>query len=209
VTLTSGYWHGSPPRPLTLSQTYLECLAKARIPLPTDVEAPRGGRAGLMRSEDDWLTSAPPEPMIDTPWDDCSPAAVQLSDGTLVSSFFVWPGLDVKRVGIMRSNDDGKTWDAPRYLAEPFKWAAGSGPPVEMPDGSALFVAYRGPTIEENDGCELGVYRSTERGDTWKCISILKAPFDLNETSVTRGARWPAAKESNYSRTQAHPQTWR
>ncbi len=106
-------------------------LRKAGMP---EVHAPRGGRAHFMRSEDRGLTWSSPELLIDTPWDDRAPAVVQHSEGPLIASFFTW---SPKKVGIIRSFDDGKTWEqTPRYLTGPFKWAATNGPPIELPDKS-------------------------------------------------------------------------
>src|SRR5262249_57723045 len=64
VTFTSGYWHGSPPTPFQgISPGHLEALKKAGM--PTDVDAPRGGRAEIMRSEDGGRTWTAPEPLIE------------------------------------------------------------------------------------------------------------------------------------------------
>jgi hypothetical protein len=186
VTFSSGYWHASPPTPLEgIPARYLKELIKAGM--PENVDAPRGGRAEVIRSDDGGRTWTAPETLIDTPWDDRAPAAVQLSDGTLLASFFIWPGKNGKRVGIIRSTDDGKTWSRnPSYLGEPFTWAATDGPPIELPDKSVLVVAYAGRGVEETDRCELGVYRSTDRGVSWKRISTLSAPYDLDEPSIAR-----------------------
>ncbi len=176
MTFTSGYWHGSPPTPLGDASKAM--LKKYGIP---EIEAPRGGRAHIMRSDDGGLTWSKPQVLIDTADDDRSPAVTQLSDGTLLCSFFVWPN---KKVGIIRSIDDGRTWEqTPRWLSEPFKWAATNGPPIELPDKSVLVVAYAGHGSEEGRK-ELGVFRSADRGDTWKHIATLSAPFDLDEPSI-------------------------
>ena len=176
MTFTSGYWHGSPPTPL--SKENAETLEKYGIP---EVEAPRGGRAHIMRSEDNGLTWSDPAVLIDTAVDDRAPAAVQLSNGTLMTSFFVWPD---KRIGIIRSTDDGKTWEKkPHYLAEPFKWAATDGPPIELPDKSVLVVGYAGDEGEDRKFLQ-GIFRSADFGDHWEHIATLKAPFDLDEPSI-------------------------
>lgn len=181
VAFTSGYWHGSPPTPITgLRPDAVEKLRKIGMP---DVEAPKGGRAEIMRSTDGGLNWTAPEVLIDTPLDDRAPGLVQLSDGTLLASFFTWPG---KKVGIIRSLDDGRTWEpTPRYMTGPFKWAATDGPPIELPDKSVLLVAYAGHG-EEDGKSELGVFRSSDRGDTWKCIATLNASFNLDEPSIAR-----------------------
>jgi hypothetical protein len=134
-----------------------------------------------MRSEDGGLTWSDPKLLIDTPGDDRSPAAVQLSNGTLMASFFVWPN---KRVGIIRSMDDGQSWEQePHYLLGPFKSAATDGPPIELPDKSVLVVAYVGTAGEDRQMAQ-AIFRSPDFGDTWEHIATLRAPFDLDEPSI-------------------------
>jgi hypothetical protein len=89
VTFSSGYWHASPPTGLTaLPADFAELFKRlSGVDLST-INAPCGGRAEIIRSEDGGLAWSKPEVMIDTPLDDRSPAPVQLSDGTLVASFF-------------------------------------------------------------------------------------------------------------------------
>ena len=176
MTFTSGYWHGSPPTPL--SKANAAQLKKYGIP---EVEAPRGGRAHFMRSEDGGRTWSDPEVLIDTPFDDRAPGATQLSDGTLVANFFTWPG---KKIGILRSIDDGKTWDKePRYLSDPFEWAATDSPAIELPDKSVLLVAYAGNESEEGK-MQQGIFRSADSGITWAHIATLNAPFNLDEPGI-------------------------
>lgn len=176
MTFSSGYWHGSPPTPLAdRMRTQLE---KYQIPW---VDAPRGGRAHIMRSKDGGLTWSDPKVLIDTPGDDRAPAAVQLSNGTLMASFFVWPP---KRVGIIRSFDDGRTWEQePHYLQSPFKWTATDGPPVELPDGSVVVVTYAGFKGEDKKAVQ-GIFKTKDGGDTWRHIATLDAPFNLDEPAI-------------------------
>jgi hypothetical protein len=61
-------------------------------------------------------------------------------------------------------------------------WAATNGPPIELPDKSVLLVAYAGYGAEEGKKV-LGVFRSADRGATWKNIATLSAEFDLDEPS--------------------------
>ena len=145
MMFTSGYWHASPPTPIKgIDPADVERWRKMGMP---DVAAPRGGRAEIMRSSDGGKTWTDPVPMIDTEWDDRAPAAAQLPDGTLVASFFTYPE---PAVAIIRSFDDGKTWEqTPKLIRAPFLSLATDGPPLVMPDGSLLLATYGKET--END----------------------------------------------------------
>ena len=90
VSFSTGYWHASPPTPLRVAPDTLVTWRK--LGMPTNIDAPRGGRAMLIRSTDNGRTWSKPRTIIDTPWDDRSPAMVELPDGTLVCSFFTYPG---------------------------------------------------------------------------------------------------------------------
>jgi photosystem II stability/assembly factor-like uncharacterized protein len=148
------------------------------------IHAPRGGRAEIIRSEDGGLTWSAPEVMIDTPLDDRSPAAASLSDGTLVASLFI-SGWEDSRTAVIRSFDDGKTWEqTPRYLEAPFGGSATDGPPLELPDKSVLLAVYGGD--EKAKDYRVGVFRSTDRGETWKCMGTVKASYELSESSIAR-----------------------
>jgi hypothetical protein len=150
------------------------------------ISAPRGGRAEIMRSEDGGLTWSHPAVMIDTPLDDRSPDAASLSDGTLAASLFV-SDETTSNTGIIRSFDDGKTWEqTPHYLQAPFKDASTDGPPLELPDKTLLLSAYgvNGELTNKEIASVVGIFRSTDRGDTWKCIATIKAPYEFSESSL-------------------------
>jgi hypothetical protein len=185
VTFSSGYWHGSPPtEPQRPAAEFAEVFNRMSGVDISIINAPRGGRAEIIRSDDGGLTWSRPEVMIDTPLDDRSPAAVSLSDGTQVASLFVSDEKD-SRTAIIRSFDDGKTWEqSPHYLEAPFQGAATDGPPLELPDKSLLLAVY-GTNGELKDlASVVGVFRSNDRGDTWKCIGTIKAPYELSESSI-------------------------
>jgi photosystem II stability/assembly factor-like uncharacterized protein len=176
VTFSSGYFHASAPTPLGESERKL--LKDFGI---AEVDAPRGGRAHVMRSEDGGRTWSRPAVLIDTVHDDRSPAAKQLADGTLVCSFFTWP---TTKVGIIRSTDDGRTWDAePTYLDKPFAWAATDGPPLELPDKSVLLATYAGMDPKGGKESE-AIFRSTDGGKTWGHLSTIEAPFEITECDI-------------------------
>jgi hypothetical protein len=120
VSFSTGYWHASPPTPLRIASGTLAEWRK--LGMPTDIEAPRGGRAMLIRSTDDGHTWSKPETIIDTLWDDRSPAVVELPDGTLVASFFTYPGQGdfrkqpelAHRTGIFASVRTTRAWPSCR-----------------------------------------------------------------------------------------------
>jgi hypothetical protein len=181
VAFSSGYWHASPPTPLTgITPDELAVWRKLGVP---DVDAPRGGRAEIMRSDDGGATWSDPVPMIDTASDDRSPALAQLPDGTLVASFFTYPS---PAVGIVRSFDDGRTWErTPHLIRAPFHTLATDGPPLAMPDGSLLLAAY-GREKESDPADSIGIFASRDRGASWRHLSSLHAPHELSEPGLTR-----------------------
>ena len=84
VGFSSGYWHASPPT------AYFAANPTAReewrkIGMPTDIDAPRGGRAELIRSTDGGRTWSRPSVLLDTPWDDRAPNFCQLQGSTCSS----------------------------------------------------------------------------------------------------------------------------
>ncbi|MFN7921509.1 MAG: sialidase family protein [Bryobacteraceae bacterium] len=181
MMFTSGYWHASPPTPIQGIQE--SDIARWReMGMPT-VDAPRGGRAEIMRSTDGGKTWSDPVPMIDTEKDDRAPAAVQLRDGTLVASFFTYPQAEV---GIIRSFDDGKTWEqTPKLIRAPFHSLATDGPPLEMPDGSILLATYGQDKVDDkHEG--IGIFSSKDRGETWRHLATIRAPHEMTEPGLAR-----------------------
>src|SRR4051794_36423393 len=64
VGFNAGYWHASPPTPLNYSpKTLAEYVAMG---LPADIVAPTGGRAMIVRSNDQGRTWSKPDTLIDT-----------------------------------------------------------------------------------------------------------------------------------------------
>lgn len=238
VTFSSGYWHGSPPTGPTLLPTDFGQLFEkiAGIDLST-LNAPRGGRAEISRSEDGGITWSPPVAMIDTPDDDRSPSPVQLSDGTLIASFFTYDGKGGKKTGIIRSFDEGKTWEqTPHFLLGPFTWTATNGPPLEMPDKSILVCVYANKDpmdpnkpnyrLEKEslwapearmkkpapDALQFGIFQSRDRGNTWNHRGILQTYYDLDESSIAavgiRQLIMVARPEGAVSWSSDEGQTW-
>jgi sialidase-1 len=181
LTFSSGYWHASPPTPITgIKADDIQQWQKMGMPAVT---APRGGRAEIMRSDDNGKTWSDPVSMIDTEWDDRSPAVAQLPDGTLVASFFTYPST---AVGIIRSFDDGRTWEqTPMKICAPFHSLATDGPPLVMPDGSLLLAAY-GAEKQDSPFEAIGIFSSRDRGQTWQYLASIRAPHEMTEPGLAR-----------------------
>jgi hypothetical protein len=194
VGFSSGYWHASPPT--DFFKDHADQREKwAKIGMPTDIEAPRGGRAEIMRSEDGGKTWSRPRVLLDTPWDDRAPNFCQLRDSTILCSLFTYPGpsaTDLSRepakttlTGIIRSFDNGRTWESePKRLPVPFLYDATDGPIIELKDGSALICVY-GRTPEARHDM-VAFCRSTDRGDTWTFLSSLGTDHEMSETAVAQ-----------------------
>lgn len=193
VGFTSGYWHASPPT--NFFKQHPDKLEEwGKLGMPTDVEAPRGGRAEIIRSTDGGRTWSKPTLLIDTPWDDRAPNFCQLKDGTILCSFFTLPGPDedlsrdpnkTGLTGIIRSFDNARTWEQkPIRLPVPFLDDTTDGPIIELQDGSALICVYGRPA--EGQNYSLAFCRSTDKGATWELLSVVSTDHDLTETSVVQ-----------------------
>src|SRR4051812_3760157 len=90
VGFNAGYWHASAPTPLRYPPKSLDAFRK--MGMPDGVTAPTGGRVMITRSKDKGRTWSKPQTLIDTPADDRHPAFLQLQDGTLLCTFFTYPG---------------------------------------------------------------------------------------------------------------------
>jgi len=191
VAFSAGYWHASVPTPLHVEKSILE--EWIRIGMRTDIDAPTGGRAMITRSNDEGMTWSKPVTLIDTPADDRHPNLAQLRDGTVLATFFTYPGNGDfvndptvrSRTTILRSKDGGKTWDKkPIYPPSPFLADAADGPIVVLKDGSAVLVTYGGSAIGVPE--QVAVFRSTDTGKTWKLQSVLKTDHEMSEPTVAQ-----------------------
>ena len=193
VGFSAGYWHASAPTPLRFSPKTIENYR--RMGLPLDIVAPTGGRAMIMRSTDEGKTWSKPATLIDTPDDDRHPAWVELPDGTLLCSLFIYPGVEfadfVKRpedayhTVIIRSYDHGQTWDKKLIRPpSPFLADESDGPMVLLKDGSVL-LTISGVT-KQGGPEEAAVFTSHDRGATWEIVSVIKTDHDLDEANATQ-----------------------
>lgn len=194
VGFSSGYWHASPPT------DYFKAHPAAaepwkKIGMPADVDAPRGGRAEIIRSTDGGKTWSRPAVLIDTPWDDRAPNFCQLKDGTILCSFFTYPGpsaTDLARdparttlTGIIRSKDNGQTWEQePARLPVPFVFDATDGPIIELADGSALICVYGKSVGARHES--VAFCRTTDRGESWELLSTVSTDHEMSETAVAQ-----------------------
>jgi len=193
VSFNAGYWHASRPTPFDqeTAQKWSEDSGFDFDP----IDAPTGGRAMISRSTDNGVTWSKPETLLDTPFDDRHPVITELSDGTLVCSLFTAARQKVDceqldpskgpRTAVVRSFDGGRTWEKqPHRLPAEFLREATDGPPLEMPDKSVLLTSYgRDKDLQR---WVIGVFRSTDRGATWKLLSKVVADHDQFEASMVR-----------------------
>jgi len=190
IGFSTGYWHASPPTPLLLdAKTRQEWM---KIGFPTNVKAPTGGRAMLIRSTDRGQSWSKPETIIDTPWDDRSPAFLELPNGTILCSFFMYSGASIKehpelahRTGVIRSFDKGQTWEQkPHNLPSPFLADATDGPPILLRDGSVLLAVYGTP--REGGKEQQAIFRTADGGKTWQLLAVVKADHELSESGIAQ-----------------------
>ena len=98
------------------------------ISLPSP-DYPRGGRICMTRSTDDGRSWSPPATLFDGPLDDRDPHITQISDGTVVVSFFTYKknltGGAALNCLLVTSRDGARTWDTtPTSVAPGFACSA-------------------------------------------------------------------------------------
>jgi len=172
---SAGYWHASPPTPFTISPDTIREWEK--IGFPTCVDAPRGGRAMISRSTDEAMTWSTPEVLWDTPLDDRHPNFCELSDGTILCSFFTYPDGGTM---IIRSIDGGRTWE---QACEPLPGST-DGPIIELDDGSAMICVYGPFSDHATDSC--AIFRTVDRGDTWERMAVVSSDHEMSEGSIAQ-----------------------
>lgn len=133
---------------------------------------PKAGRICMVRSSDEGKTWSSPVTIFDDKYDNRDSHISQLSDGTIVVSFF---SLDLKsnpksRSGIgvqfITSKDNGQTWSKEARLVTPVgkDWYC-SAPIREMSDGTLVFPVYR--QIMGTKNAWGGVLLSYDKGKSW------------------------------------------
>ena len=214
VAFTSGTWHGTPPwtdevrkNPAAVRQF----KAFQDIGLP-DIDAPRGGRAHIMHSDDEGRTWSKPQTLIDTEDDDRHPAILELDDGTLLCTFFTWRLPGVAHAKYMLSHDGGKSWTEPTGVpGKPKSSSFGNGSAIQLSDGSVVWVVEGrfDPSLGHN--C-IGVLRSTDRARNFELAAIIKTDHHLMEPTVAEVAPghlvMVARREGDVSWSNDGGKTW-
>lgn len=165
------------------------------------------GRIMVVESTDQGHTWSTPRLAIDTPVDDRDPKVMQMSDGTILLSFFRtdWTGYPAGPATILgtfviRSVDGGVSWSAPTKVGTAMDGpssvvvgayyaglAASHAPILELPNGD-LLVALYGRLPEGGTG-PATVVRSTDGGLTWskdnESVIGKSADFDFQEPNLS------------------------
>jgi hypothetical protein len=142
-------------------------------------QAPTGGSIYGMRSSDRGKTWGKPFLVIDTPQDDRDPHVCQLANGDLLATYFTRSvetkgdlSLEVGHVWVVRSTDNGQTWDKQPTPVKPtpydnYKGVSSvfiSGPPVQL-EGKHVILPIYG-TISSGH-YETAIIHSKDFGRTW------------------------------------------
>mgnify|MGYP000477597986 FL=1 len=221
VAFTSGTWHVTPPwtdevrKDPAAVQQFKEWNQHPRLPqkmgLP-DIDAPRGGRAHIMHSDDEGRTWSKPQTLIDTEDDDRHPAILELDDGTLLCTFFTWRLPRVAHAKHMISHDGGKSWTDPTGVpGNPMRSSLGNGSAIQLSDGSVVWVVEGrfDPSLGHN--C-IGVLRSTDRARNFELAAIIKTDHPMNEPTVAEVAPghlvMVARREGDVSWSNDGGKTW-
>lgn len=188
------------------------------VSFPT-ADCPKGGRLCIVRSSDEGRTWTEPVAFYDDGNDNRDPHIAQMSDGSLICSFFSllpgpvdengYPTGVVVSTGIQltRSFDGGYTWeeDVLPIIPQCKAWFA-SAPVRELSDGTYILGVYH----ESEDGTYAGVIRSTDKGQTWsEPIPIGKGaginlPAETDVIELKDGTLYAALRGDENFRTNMH-----
>ena len=144
------------------------------------VNAPRGGRAHIMHSDDKGKTWSDPTVLVDTELDDRHPTILELDDGTLLCTFFTYTTSGPPHARYMLSYDQGQTWSKSKLLPGN-AIAFGNGSAIRLSDGSIVLAA-------DQDSPKKGivVLRSTDQGETFELASVVEGNHEQFEPSIAQ-----------------------
>jgi len=186
MAFSSGCWHASVPwteeiKKDPASRKQFEEWQKLGLP---DLRSPRGGRAHIMRSDDEGLTWTQPQVLVDTEDDDRRPTILELADGTFLCTFSTYRLPRVHDARYMLSRDAGETWTDPMDLpGKPEQTAFSGGPAIQLSDGTVVWVA-EGKLDPQSGAHCIGVYRSTDSCQTFELASVVKTDHSLYEPTI-------------------------
>ena len=186
LTFTSGYWHVTVPwtaeiRKDPACRKQFEEWQKIGLP---DLPAPRGGRAHIMFSDDEGTTWSKPEVLVDTDADDRSPTILELDDGSLMCTFFTYRLPRIVYAKYTLSHDGGKAWTEPMDVpGKPEQTAFSSSPAIQLADRTVVWVV-EGKFDGPGGRYSIGVFRSADRGKTFKLASLVRTDHDLFEPTI-------------------------
>jgi hypothetical protein len=138
----------------------------------------------MTESEDDGETWSTPVTIIDTPEDDRDPSITELSDGTLLISWFTYNNTTAERkVRTARSTDGGSTWSAPVTVGTNLAaTSAVTSKAVELSNGDLLLPIY-GSIASRQEMPRSTAVRSTDGGLTWSAsteVTLAAPPAGTN-----------------------------
>ena len=158
------------------------------------------GEIALVRSHDGGLSWAEHQIVKhaeDPPSDYRDASICELSDGTLLLTFFSWRGQthkgnwDGTRTWVMRSFDGGNTWPEEHILAtDPFDFMLTTERGIELPNGRILMAVHAGSRAKRVQNA--AIMYSDDKGASWSYLSTAQtcdwppnAGWSM-ETSITK-----------------------
>lgn len=184
------------------------------VSLP-NAEYPKGGKICLVRSSDEGRTWSEPQVIYDDPNDNRDSHIAQLSDGTVIISFFSLRAAPEREEGyaflgypqLIRSFDNGHTWDTESQRIEMGSedWAC-SAPVRELADGTCLLPIYH----QSSSAAWGGVVRSNDKGGTWSLPipigkdSGLFLPAETDIIQLRDGSLYAALRAVHEEGTHMH-----